>query len=139
MRASRFLVLMAVVGFTACSGTLKYPLQSSGKVVGSDAEVIANINKEQANTRLEIKTTNLPPPDRVEAGTDSWVVWQRRDKGTNWSRVGVLKYDPDARRGELIDVTVPETEFDLQITPESGPSPGAATNPAVFSQRVARD
>ncbi len=128
--------LVCATLIVGCGGPLKYTLRGSDNATGADAQVVAKVNKGEGNTRLDIHATNLPPADRLRPGSTAFVVWQRKNQGVNWSRVGTLNYDPASREGTLREVSVPETAFDLQVTPENEAAPGSPSNQPVFSQRV---
>jgi hypothetical protein len=128
----------SVILTTACGGPLRYMVPGTEKAPGADAEVVAVVNPDQSTTKFDVRATYLPPPGRIAEGTDSYVVWVRRDSSQPWTRVGTLKYDPNARTGEMREVSVPETAFELAITAESGPVPGSPSNDVVFAQVVER-
>lgn len=119
----------------ACGGPLKYKVASSGRAPGADATVIADVKKDQGLTQLEILAENLPPPGRVVEGATSYVVWQRKDSGAAWGRLGGLKYEEDARKGKW-EGSVPETGFDLSISAESDANVASPSGETVFNQRV---
>jgi hypothetical protein len=132
------LPLVAASLLFGCAGALRYMVPGTERAVGADAEVVAAVNQDQNTTKFDVRATNLPPPNRVAEGADTFVVWIRRDTSQAWSRVGSLKYDPNGRQGEMVEATVPETAFQLAITAESGPFPGAPSNNVVFEQVVER-
>lgn len=83
--------------------------------------------------RLEIE--NLPPADRVDAGSQHYVAWYRRDEDQAWKRIAGLDYEVDSRAASL-ESSVPETAFDLWVTTEKeldvvSPSPNV-----VFQQHI---
>ena len=119
----------------ACGGPLKYRVASSGKAPGSDATIKADVSKDQHLTKLTIEALNLPPPDRVTVGTRIFIIWTRKNTEAQWARVGNLKYDAAARTG-LFDGTVPEVDFDLQVTVEKDDGAASPSTDMVFSQHV---
>ncbi len=134
MKRLSLLLTVLVLAIAAC-GPLKYELKGTALATGADAVITADVKKDQALTMLEIKATNLPPPDRVMAGSSVFVVWQRKDSGAQWTRVGVLTFAEDAREGTFM-ATVPELSFEVQITAEKEPSPASPGPDAVFFQKV---
>ncbi len=140
MNPLKLLILTSVLGLalTGCGGPRKYVLQGTGSVVGADARITANFDAESAATRLDIEATNLAPPARVAADTDQYVVWQRSAPGGGWTRVGSLDYDESTRKGSLKSVSVPATDFDLQVTAESGAAGQSPSSEPVFAQRISR-
>ncbi len=123
---------------SACGGPLRYQVQSTQRAPGSDAEVIANVNSGQNNTRLEIRASNLAPASRLVTNGTVFMVWQRRNSSVAWSRVGSLSYNDGNRTGDLRDTTVPETTFELQITAEADANVGSPSTNVVFQQVVNR-
>ncbi len=134
MKRLSLLLTVLVLAIASC-GPLKYELKGTALATGADALITADVKKDQALTMLEIKATNLPPPDRVMAGSSVFVVWQRKDSGAQWTRVGVLTYAEDPREGTFM-ATVPELSFEVQITAEKEPSPASPGPDAVFFQKV---
>ncbi|HZH04887.1 MAG TPA: hypothetical protein VEY30_13965 [Myxococcaceae bacterium] len=108
-------------------------------MTGADAEITAKLEPEQAITRLDVKAVNLAPPGRVLSGTTHYVVWERGGSGDTWRRVGALDYDEGSRTGSLNGVTVPQLDFELQITPEDRVAPNAPSGAPVFTQMVSKD
>ncbi len=124
----------AVLFLAACGGPLKYTVPSP-KALGADAKIVADVKADQHQTLLEIKALNLAPADRVAAGTQHYVLWQRKDANSQWTRVGTLVYDDKDREGKF-EGSVPETAFDLSITAEKDAGAAAPSAEVVFSQHV---
>jgi len=131
---AKLLLALSVVVVAAC-GPLKYEIKGTSLATGADAVITADVKKDQAMTMLEVKATNLPPPDRVMSGASTFVVWQRKDSSANWARVGVLTYDEGKREGQFM-ATVPELTFEVQITAEREASPESPGPDAVFFQKI---
>lgn len=129
-----FLLALFVLIVSAC-GPLKYEIKGTSLATGADAVITADVKKDQAMTMLEVKATNLPPPDRVMSGASTFVVWQRKDSAANWSRVGVLAYEEGKREGRFM-ATVPELTFEVQITAEREAAPESPGPDAVFFQKI---
>jgi len=128
-------VLALTLLVAACGGPLKYQIASSPKAPGADATLEADVSKDQHLTRLLVKAKNLPPPERVVAGTRIYIIWTRKNAEAQWSRIGNLKYDPGNREGNF-EGTVPEVDFDLQITAEKEDGAQSPAADMVFSQHV---
>lgn len=127
--------VVVALALSAC-GPLKYEVQSSQLAVGASADIAADVKKDQGFTLLEIAAKNLAPANMIKEGTSFFVVWQRKDKDAKWTRVGALKYDEGARKGELVGVSVAEASFDLQITTESSPDGEAPSDAVIFTQHI---
>ncbi len=135
---SQLRTLALVAALAGCGGPLRYQVQATQRSPGADAEVVAHVNAGQNNTRLEVRTQNLPPPSRLVANNTVFMVWQRRNTSAPWARVGTLQYNEGSRVGELRDTTVPETTFDLQITAEADANVGSPSTNVVFQQAINR-
>lgn len=131
----RLSLLALLVLATAACGPLKYELKGTALATGADAVIVADVQKDQAMTLLEVKATDLPPPDRVMSGSLVFVVWQRKDSSAPWSRVGVLEYAEGSREGTF-KATVPEVSFEVEVTAEREPAPASPGPDAVFFQKV---
>jgi hypothetical protein len=136
MNRSRFGRNIAMIYLcAACGGPLEYHVASHPSAPGADADIVAHVNEEQNQTQLEIEITNLPPPDRVEASSQQYVAWYRRDSGVTWARVAALAYDADARQGRLVG-SVPEKSFELTITAEASADAVSPSPSVVFAQAI---
>ncbi len=120
---------------SACGGSLTYKIASSQKAPGADATIKASISKDQHLTHLQIQAMHLPPPERVTNGDRIFIIWTRKGPDAQWERVGNLKYDASAREGDF-DGTVPEVNFDLQVTVEKDDGAASPSTDMVFSQHV---
>ncbi|WP_438016653.1 hypothetical protein WMF18_38560 [Sorangium sp. So ce315] len=81
---------------------------------------------------------HLSPPERIEAGSKQFVVWQRPGSESPWRRVGVLDYNAGSRRGKLAEMTVPHANFELLITVEKQSSPRSPSSAAVIGPMSVR-
>ena len=127
-------MVMAVV-LAACGGPLKYTVASTGKAPGADAIIKADISKDQHLTKLNVEAVHLPPPERVITGMRIFIIWTRKNSEAQWARAGNLRYDPAARQG-LFEGTVPEVDFDLQVTVEKDDNAMSPSTDMVFSQHI---
>jgi hypothetical protein len=135
MRALKSAVALVVVLGAAACGPLKYEIKGTPQAVGADAVVTADVKKEQNFTLVEVKAKNLPPPERVMAGSTHFIAWQRKGSDGTWSRIGTLVYDEAGRTGALT-ATVPELRFDLEVTAEQQDAPASPSAEVVFFQKV---
>jgi hypothetical protein len=119
----------------ACGGPLEYQSISSPLAPGADATITADVQKEQHQTDLRLEIENLPPAGRVEAGSEHYVAWYRRDEDETWKRIAGLAYEEDARQATL-QSAVPETSFDLWVTTEKDVDAVSPSPNVVFRQRV---
>src|SRR5688572_14318031 len=119
----------------ACGGPLKYQVPSNASAPGADASIEALVNEDQNQTQLDVEITNLPPPDRVEASSQHYVAWYRRDSNVTWTRVAALAYEPDSREAKLVG-SVPEKRFELTITAEPDAAAVSPSPSVVFAQAI---
>lgn len=131
------LVVAALVALAGCGGPLKYNVASSRLAPGADAEITANINEDQNQTAVEVHAKNLPPPGRVNAEAKVYVAWARKTDGGVWARLGTVQFDEDKRTADFT-ATVPEEDFDFEISAEADPAVQSPSADVVFSQRVAK-
>ena len=129
----RLTVLSLLVA--GCGGPMKYQLRGSETSPGSDAKLVAEIDKTRNMTSFELTATNLTPPDRVVEGGTAYVVWVRRDRTVPWSRAGALQLVEEGRAGEA-NLTVSEAAFDLLVSAEVSTDAASPSGKSVFSQRV---
>ena len=80
---------------------------------------------------------NLPPPGRVNPNAKFYVAWARKGENGVWSRLGTLKFDEEKRTGEIMG-TVPEQNFDLEVSAETEEGVASPSADVVFSQHVAK-
>ena len=130
--------LLAAVATASGCGGLRYSLTGTGRAVGADAELTAQVNPDQSMTRFDLRAYHLAPPGRIMDGADTFVVWERRDNSRPFTRVGSLKYDPNSREGEMKEASVPESAFQLIVSAEVGPFPASPSGYVVFQQIVER-
>lgn len=128
--------LFTVATTFACGGTLKYAATGDGSAVGADAKIVAVPDKKSGLTRLDLTVENLAPAARLSPGASDFVVWARASSDTPWVRLGALHYKEKPRTGELTEVSVPLTRFELVISVEKGLTPAAPSKEIVFSQKV---
>ncbi len=119
----------------ACGGTLSYKVASSPKAPGADATINANVAKDQHLTKLKVDATNLAPPERVTMGMRIFIVWTRKNSEAQWARAGNLMYNTASREG-IFEGTVPEVDFDMQITVEKDDNAQSPSTDMVFSQHI---
>lgn len=128
--------LVSALALVGCGGPLRYTLRGSARAAGADANLVADVDTSRSLTRLNARASNLAPPDRIQTGATAFVVWERTDGAQGWVRVSTLDYDPATRVGELRDISVPETRFEIQITAEANAQPLAPSSHVVFTQRI---
>lgn len=131
----RFLLALGLLALSACGGPLKYEVRGTPLSPGSDAKVVAKVDPKRNVTQLDVKATNLTPPDRVIQGGTAYVVWTRKNSEIPWSRLGALELEDEGRTGGAA-LTVSESAFDLLISAEKTVAVAAPSGKTVFEQRV---
>jgi len=131
----RFLVACFVISLAACGGTINYELRGTQLSPGSDGKLDAKIDTSRNLTQLELRASNLTPPDRVVEGGTSYVVWTRHTSATPWMRLGALELTDEGRAGNAT-LTVSEVAFDLLVSVEASVEVASPSGKTVFEQRV---
>lgn len=131
----RSLVACFVISIAACAGAIKYDLRGTQLSPGSDGELKAKIDTSRNVTQLELRASNLTPPDRVVEGGTSYVVWTRHSSATPWMRLGALELTDEGRAGNAT-LTVSEVAFDLLVSVEASVEVASPSGKTVFEQRV---
>jgi hypothetical protein len=80
---------------------------------------------------------HLHPPSRLQEGYSHFVVWFVPKTGAP-VRAGALRFDPEARTGDLT-ATSPFMQFEVRITLERDDRPAAPSELVVGTQDVALD
>ena len=133
---SSVLALLLCAMLAACGGPLRFAPKGTPKAPEADAEVVADVDQKTSLTRLTVKVEHLAPPDRLQPGGTTFVVWVRKMSGPDYQRVGALAYDADGRKGEIIDASVPLTSFELIVSIEKQPAPDQPSRDVVIMQKV---
>lgn len=124
-----------VISLAACGGAIKYDLRGTQISPGSDGKLEAKIDSSRNVTQLELRASNLTPPDRVVEGGTSYVVWTRHTAATPWMRLGALELTDEGRAGTAT-LTVSEVAFDLLVSVEASVDVASPSGKTVFEQRV---
>jgi hypothetical protein len=119
----------------ACGGPLRYQVASTGKAPGADAKIEAEVSEQQGQTHLTIAIKNLAPPDRVAPSSQHYVAWYRQGPDKVWARVAALAYEAETREATL-DGSVPEKEFEFEITAEPSVDVASPSPNVVFVQGI---
>jgi hypothetical protein len=128
-------LVVSVLALAGCGGPLTYTPRATARAPEADATIVADVHRDQSMTNLNIRIQHLAPPDRIQAGGTTYVVWSRHNQAMAWNRIGMLQYNPSSREA-MLQATAPETLFDLQISVENNPTPGAPSPNVVLMQRV---
>lgn len=127
-------VLALALSTAACAQT--YILKGTPGAAGADGKITAQVVSANALTQLSISAENLPPPERVLAGSSAYIVWARQDANSDWLRIAKLDYDAKTREGKVEVATVPLTGFELTISAEQQDKPKSPSTTIVFTQKI---
>jgi hypothetical protein len=88
------------------------------------------------NTAIVVEVHHLAPPERVQPGATTYVVWARAPGQDAYQNLGALRVD-DSLRGTLKTVT-PLRSFDVMITAEASPTVMTPSSRRLLSASVQR-
>lgn len=130
------LVVPVTLGGLGCGGPLEYVVHGTPTAPESDWKIIADVDKSQAMTRLEIEIEHLAEPGRFAEGGKVFVAWARPDDDSAWQRIGSLEYDDDDREGFLKQASVPMVSFELTVSVEEKVGAEVPSGTIVLTQKV---
>lgn len=102
------------LGLFACGGPSEFVLTGTARAAGTDGMMI--VEDTGGNHMVTVELEHLPPPSRISAQGQHYVVWIK-PKGGAPHVVGQLDYDPDERVGRMT-ATAPNDQFELIISVE---------------------
>lgn len=89
------------------------------------------------STQVAVHIEYLHPPSRLQDGFAHYVVWFVPKSGGP-VRGGMLRFDPEARTGDLT-ATSPFMDFEVRVTAERDEKPAAPSEFVIATQRIAID
>jgi hypothetical protein len=89
-------------------------------------------------TTLTVHLEQLHPVAQLDASMKQYVVWAQA-AGQPAARLGVLRYNPDQRVGELHARTPLRSKFVVKVTAESNDAPTAPSELVVASEEIKVD
>jgi hypothetical protein len=124
-----------VASAAACGADGRYVVIGSARAP-STSGIVEVDELDGGSMFVTIHMEHLHPPDRLGEGLRNYVVWFEGDAST--LRMGELRYDPEARTGDLAE-TSPMSRFTVKITAE-GAKPGSKpSNFVIATQKIALD
>ena len=111
------MLMMAMPAIWPLPSGKDYRMTADQSVPAAAGTVHVQHDKDNGNTKLDIKVTHLARPANLNPPATTYLVWIR-PSGGDAVKQGALKVDHDLN-GELHTVTVSKN-FDLFITPEDG-------------------
>jgi hypothetical protein len=129
-------VLIAGLLLLACGADARYVMIGTARAPSASGIVEADDAGDGA-TQVAIHLDFLHPPAQLQEGLRSYVVWFVPNAGAP-VRAGALRYDPEARTGDLTE-TAPFMEFMVKITAERDARPSAPSAFEIAAQNVSID
>jgi hypothetical protein len=126
--------ILLVLAAISCAGSKTLHLVASPDVPAAQGTLKTDTTS-NGNTRIVLSVDHLASPDRVVAGTTTYVVWVRDvDSGGQIQNLGALRVD-DRLRARM-DAVTPLRRFELLVTAEESALATAPTNRALLQARV---
>jgi hypothetical protein len=115
------------------SSVKEYHMTASNSVPAATGLVKVQIDKENGNTKLEIKVFNLADPARLTPPANDYVVWIR-PSGGDAVKQGAIRVDKN-QKGQLKVVTTSK-DCDVFITAEQSESASAPSDVEVLQTHI---
>jgi len=119
------LLVATILGLTAC-GSNEFVVTGSERAAGADGTITVE-ELEGGNVLVSVAFENLPPPDRLGQGLNTYLVWFKPEGGGP-VMAGALAYDSDNRTGSM-QATSPHAKFEVIVSAEKALN---ATSPSEF-------
>lgn len=126
-------VTLAMLGIWPFSSGTEYHISGSRIVPAATATVKVQRDKDNRNTKIDLKVSHLARPSSLTPPASVYLVWVRA-RGSDAVKEGAIGVDNDLK-GELKTVTVLK-DFDLLVTAEQSESATAPSEVEIFSTRV---
>jgi hypothetical protein len=125
------LVMVSLLAIWPWSASKEYPMKASSSVPAAAGIVKVQRDKDNGNTKLDIRVWHLANPSRLTPPANAYIVWVRPRNGAA-VRGGAIRVDKD-QKGEVKLVTV-EKDFEVFITAEqtTAEQSGSADVPSDF-------
>jgi len=124
------LMVLAAVG---CAGPAKYQVTGSGRAPDADGRITVE-KAEGGNSMVTLDVNHLAPPDRMESGATTYVVWFQK-QGQPAMRAGQLGYDKGKRAGTM-RATTTNRQFDVLVTAEASGVVPSPSDVVIFQKQV---
>jgi hypothetical protein len=123
------------IASTSCASAPSVRMLGSADIPAAQGTVTAT-SAENNNTAIVVDVHHLAPPERVQPGATTYVVWARATGGDLYQNLGALRVDSDLH-GRLRTVT-PLRSFDVIVTAEQSPTVTTPANKRVLSATIER-
>ena len=128
--------MVLLVLLSACGAGGRYIVLGTAKAP-STSGVIEVDGIDGGSTLVTVHMEHLHPPERIDRGFKSYVVWFQGKSGSP-IRAGKLSYDADSRTGDLAG-TSPLRQFMVTITAEREDTSSRPSDFVIASQQVELD
>ena len=127
------LTLVTILAVWPFSSTKKYPMTAGANVPAATGTVMIDKDKENGNTKVDVKVDHLADPSSLTPSASAYIVWVRPNGG-DAVKQGALRVDKNLS-GELKTQTVSKS-FDVLITAENSESATFPSSVQVLSAHV---
>jgi hypothetical protein len=100
---------------------------------GTDGQITVEPRPQWGNAYITLKLTHITPPERLAAGSTTFVVWDRR--AGRAMPIGVLKFDPETREGSFEGSTT-AGQFEIVVTAERTANPPSPSEHVLLSRAM---
>ena len=114
------LVMVSLLAIWPWSSAKEYHMKASNSVPAATGMVNTQKDKDNGNTKLEIKVDHLASPASLTPPASDYIVWVLPHGGAGAVKQGAIRIDKDLK-GELKAVTVSK-DFNVFITAEKSES-----------------
>jgi hypothetical protein len=114
------LVMISLLAIWPWSSSQEYPMKGSNSVPAAAGIVKVQRDKDNGNTKLDIRVWHLANPSRLTPPANAYIVWVRPRDGAAVKQ-GAIRVDKD-QKGEVKLVTEAK-DFEVFITAEQSESP----------------
>jgi hypothetical protein len=130
------LTLLAILAIWPFSSGKTFPMTGDPSLPAASGTVHAQRNKDNGNTKLDIKVNNLARPSSLTPPANDYVIWVRPGNGpaVREAAIGVDKN----LNGEAHVVTVLK-DFDVFITPEQSETVTMPSGREVLRAHISMD
>lgn len=127
------LVMVALLAIWPWAASKEYPMRASSGTPAAAGIVRVQEDKDNGNTKMDIKVWHLANPSRLTPSANAYIVWIRTRDGAA-VRQGAIRVDKD-QKGEVKLVTVAK-DFEVFITAEQTETVDAPSDFQVLSADV---
>ncbi len=110
------IVVVSLLAIWPWFSTKNYHMRASSSVPAATGNIKVERDKDNGNTKLDIKVEHLASPSSLTPPANAYIVWVRPRGGPGAVKQGAIRVDKDLK-GELKVVTV-SRDFDVLITAE---------------------